>query len=69
MDVPVDVLALAREAQGATRSQVYSAAASMCRGDSAHEAQFLAALGGALQLDLATRTMLHASLGLPAPAA
>ena len=69
MDKPLDVLALARDVEGATRGQVYSAAASMCRGDSAAEAQFLAALGGALQLDLPTRTMLHASLGLPAPTA
>jgi hypothetical protein len=69
MERPVDVLGLARDVEGATRSQVYSAAASMCRGDSAAETQFLAALGGALQLDHATRTMLHASLGLPAPAA
>jgi uncharacterized membrane protein YebE (DUF533 family) len=69
MEKPMDVLALARDVEGATRAQVYSAAASMCRGDSPAEVQFLAALGGALQLDLATRTMLHASLGLPAPTA
>lgn len=69
LDKPVDVLALARDAEGAARTQVYSAAAGMCRSDSAAEAQFLAALGGALQLDLATRTTLHAALGLPAPTA
>ena len=69
MERPIDVLALARDTEGAARTQVYSAAAGMCRGDSPAEVQFLAALGGALQLDLATRTMLHASLGLPAPTA
>jgi uncharacterized membrane protein YebE (DUF533 family) len=69
MERPVDVLALAGDVQGAARGQVYSAAAGVCRGDSPAEAQFLAALGGALQLDHATRTMIHASLGIPAPAA
>lgn len=67
MDKPVDVLALARDVEGAAKSQVYSAAAGMCRGDTEAEQQFLAALGGALQLDLATRRMLHASLGIAAP--
>lgn len=67
LDRPVDVLALARDAEGAARGQVYAAAAGMCRGGNAAEEQFLAALGGALQLDLAARGMIHASLGIPAP--
>jgi hypothetical protein len=69
MDAPVDVVGLARDTGEAARAQVYSAAASMCRGDNPAEVQFLAALGGALQLDRATRASLHASLGMPAPVA
>ena len=69
MDAPVDVLALAEDAQGAARTQVYSAAAGMVKGDNPAAAQYLAALGGALQLDLTTRQAIHAALGLPAPAA
>ncbi len=69
MEGPVDVIGLAQQTGDTARAQVYSAAASMCRGDNPAEAQFLAALGGALQLDLATRQTLHAALGMPAPVA
>ena len=64
---PVDVVGLARDTEESLRSQVYSTAAAMCRGDSPAETQFLAALGGALMLDLPTRQGLHASLGIAPP--
>jgi len=64
---PVDVVALARDTEAGVRSQVYTTAASMCRGDSAAEAQFLTGLGGALRLALEERKRLHASLGIAPP--
>ena len=67
MESPIDVVGLARETEESLRSQVYSSAAAMCRGDSDVEAQFLSGLGGALMLDLDERKRLHASLGIPAP--
>ncbi len=67
MEGPIDVVDLARETEANLRSQVYSSAAAMCRGQSDIEAQFLSGLGGALMLDLDERKQLHASLGIPAP--
>jgi uncharacterized membrane protein YebE (DUF533 family) len=64
---PVDVVGLARDTEADMRSQVYTAAASMCRGGSEAEAKYLSGLGGALRLDLEERKRLHASLGIAAP--
>lgn len=66
---PVDPVALARDTGQAAAAQVYAAAAGLCRGDSAGEAEFLAALGGGLGLDRAARAAIHAGLGMAPPAA
>lgn len=66
---PVDPVALARDTGAASAAQVYSAAAALCRGDTAGEAEFLAALGGGLGLDRTARAAIHAGLGMAPPAA
>jgi uncharacterized membrane protein YebE (DUF533 family) len=63
-----DPVAFARDVAEGAKGQVYAAAAAMARGDTPAEAQFLAALGGALGLDRATRAQLHAAAGLKPPA-
>jgi uncharacterized membrane protein YebE (DUF533 family) len=69
MEAEADPVALAREVAEGARAQVYAAAASVARGDTPAEQQFLAALGGALGLDRATRAAMHAQIGLAPPAA
>jgi uncharacterized membrane protein YebE (DUF533 family) len=64
-----DPVALARDVAEGARAQVYAAAATVTRADTPAEQQFLAALGGALGLDRATRTALHAQAGIAPPAA
>ena len=69
MAAEADPVAFARDVAEGARGQVYAAAAAMARGDTPAEAQFLAALGGALGLDRATRAGIHAAAGLAPPAA
>lgn len=69
MQAPVDALALARDTADAAKSQVYSSAAMMVRGESAAEAQFLSTLARGMGLDAATVAGIHISLGKPAPKA
>jgi uncharacterized membrane protein YebE (DUF533 family) len=69
MAAEADPVALARDVADGAKAQVYAAAASVARADTPPEQQFLAALGGALGLDRATRAAMHAQLGLSPPAA
>jgi len=69
LEAAVDPVALARNTGAAAASQVYAAAAALCRGDSQGEAEFLAALGGAMGLDRAARATIHSGLGMAPPAA
>lgn len=67
MDAPVDPVAFARDVADGARTQVYTAAATMARADTPAEAQFLAALGGAMGMDRSARAAIHASLGIAPP--
>lgn len=67
MAAPVDALALAREAGEGAKAQVYAAAATISKGDSAGEKQFLATLGQGLGLSEGERARIHSDIGIAAP--
>jgi uncharacterized membrane protein YebE (DUF533 family) len=66
---PLDPMALARDTAAEARLQVYSAAATVNRGDSPAEQQFLATLAQGLGIDPDERRRLHAQIGIAPPSA
>ncbi len=64
---PVDPLALAREAGEGAKAQIYAAAATISKGDSAAEKQFLTSLAQGLALSDEDRVKIHADIGIAAP--
>ena len=67
LDAPVDVEALAADAQGSMKAQVYRAALMAVLVDTPAEKAYLSALASALGLDTDEVAKIHASMGRPAP--
>ena len=61
---PVDPLALARDVGEGAKAQIYAAAASISKGDSPAEKQYLAALAQGLALSPADLAKIHADIGI-----
>lgn len=67
MQAPVDPMALAREAGEGVKAQLYAAAATITKGDSPAEKQFLATLAQGLALGPEERARIHGEIGVAAP--
>ncbi len=67
LDAPVDVEALAADAQGSMKGQVYRAALMAVLVDTPAEKAYLSALASAFGLDAEEVAEIHASMGHPAP--
>ena len=66
LEAPLDVQALADDTSAAMKSQVYATSLSAITVDHAAEAAYLKQLASALGIDEATRTRMHAMMGVPA---
>ncbi|MFT4149376.1 MAG: DUF533 domain-containing protein [Paracoccaceae bacterium] len=64
---PVDPMALARDAGEGAKAQIYAAAATISKGDSAAEKQFLTSLAQGLALGPEERAQIHSAIGIAAP--
>lgn len=64
---PVDPMALARDAGEGVKAQIYAAAATISKGDSAAEKNFLASLAQGLALGPDERAKIHSDIGIAAP--
>ncbi|MFA3918152.1 DUF533 domain-containing protein [Ruegeria hyattellae] len=62
---PMDITALAQAAQGAAAAQVYATSVAVLRIDSTSEARYLDMLAQALGISDATRSQIHAQMGVP----
>jgi uncharacterized membrane protein YebE (DUF533 family) len=67
MAAPLDAAALARDAGEGGRAQIYAAAATITKGDSEPERQFLATLAQGLAISAEERASIHAEIGIAAP--
>lgn len=64
---PVDPMSLARDAGDGAKAQIYAAAATVSKGDSAAEKQFLSTLAQGLALGPEERSKIHSDIGIGAP--
>lgn len=64
---PVDPMGLARDAGQGAKAQIYAAAATVSKGDSAAERQFLSSLAQGLALSPDERAQIHADIGIGSP--
>lgn len=67
MNAPVDPMALAMDAGEGAKAQIYAAAATITKGDSPAEKQFLATLAQGLALEPEERARIHGDIGIAAP--